>query len=134
MESRLVRSTTITCKTSFEGIHRFPDAPPEVGYLRNPHRHVFYVEVEMDVYHTDREVEFISAKHAIDAFLRTHFDMNGVWQMDTLSCEQVAELIMDFLEERYCRVKQRAIIVTVSEDNENGATVYGVRGEQYELQ
>lgn len=124
-QSGLKHVTTVTCKTSFEGIHRFAEAPEEVAYLRVPHRHIFNVEVEMDVFHDDREVEFIMLKHKVDAYIRAYLDVNGVWQMDTLSCEQVAQMLMNYLEQQFDQSAQRDIVISVLEDNENGATVYG---------
>jgi len=39
--------TEIFVTFSFEGEHCYPDAPDEVSYLRNVHRHLFNVRVEM---------------------------------------------------------------------------------------
>ncbi len=111
---------SIMAKTNFEGIHCWPEAPDEVSYLRHPHRHVFYIEATVQVFHDDRELEFIMIKHKIDNYLKRMLDDNGVWQMGRTSCEQVARLIIAVLvQER----GQRTITVSVFEDNENGCTV-----------
>ena len=121
--------TTIYCKTKFEGVHCYPEAPDEVAYLRQPHRHMFHVEVEIDVFSSDRELEFIMLKHKVDAWLRKHFNSLGVWEMETLSCEQVAMQLLIYLNSLYNtnrgEERQRQIIVSVDEDDENGAIVYG---------
>lgn len=118
--------TTVFCKTKFEGIHRYPSAPDEVAYLRQPHRHMFGVQVDIDVYGTDRELEFIMLKHKVDNWIRKHLNELGVWEMETLSCEQVAMYLIAYLQTMYCdEMQKRQIIVTIDEDGENGATVYG---------
>ena len=32
-----------------EGIHKYPDAPDEVDFLRYPHRHMFHFKVQIEV-------------------------------------------------------------------------------------
>ena len=108
-------NTTIIVKTNFEGIHKFEDAPQEVGYLREPHRHIFFIEVEMEVFHDDRELEFIMVKHKVEQFINSKpFGIRH-------SCEQMAKDIIAFLRHEYdSEPLQRKIAVTVLEDNENG--------------
>lgn len=122
---------TITVKTSYEGVHCWPEAPDEVSFLREPHRHMFVVSAEVEVTGSDREIEFIMLKRHIDKWLHIQMDADSnVWQMGRLSCEQVAEMVLDVVHE-YCgdimvdeqTVKVRGISVTVSEDGENGASV-----------
>lgn len=113
--------TRIFVHTSFEGIHRFENAPEKVRFLRNPHRHMFGVKVEMDVFHDDREVEFIMLKHTINDWVRMRLSIDGVWAMGCLSCEQVANQIIAYLQKVHG--SNRWIRVTVDEDGENGAYV-----------
>lgn len=118
--------TTVFCKTKFEGVHCYPGAPSEVAYLRQPHRHMFGITVEVDVFGDDRELEFIMLKHRVDAWVRKHLNVLGVWEMETLSCEQVAIRLINYLKAEYCNEEQRRdVVVTVDEDGENGAIVYG---------
>lgn len=111
---------TIVVKTSFEGIHCWPEAPAEVKYLRQLHRHIFNVVVEIEVKHMDRELEFIMVKHKLNEWLAEHFDSQGVWQMGRLSCEQVAWELVEKLSQQY---GTRFIKVCVLEDGENGACI-----------
>lgn len=115
---------SVTASTSYEGIHCWPEAPEEVKFLRDPHRHIFEVVIEMQVFHDDREVEFIMLKHKVNKWLDVHKDNNGVWQMGRMSCEQVAEQLIELLESKYG--KGRWIAVSVYEDGENGCTVDNV--------
>ena len=45
-----------------EGIHKYPDAPEGVEFLKYPHRHMFKFRVAIQVFHDDRELEFILFK------------------------------------------------------------------------
>lgn len=121
------RSTTVRCNVKFEGIHCFPEAPNEVSYLRNPHRHIFSVEVEMDVFHNDREVEFIMLGHKVNERIsKFSCDQNNVVQLGSASCEDVATSVLDYLSNVIPRSEEREMVVTVMEDGENGATVYSL--------
>ena len=113
---------TIVVKTQYEGIHCWPEAPDEVNFLKSLHRHIFNVEVEVEVHNDDRDIEFIMLKHRINHWLSLQFDDNGVWQMGRLSCEQVAEMVIDLVQEKL-NDKERAISCYVDEDGENGAKV-----------
>lgn len=112
--------TTVFCKDTFEGIHRFDGAPSEVVYLRQPHRHMFGVQIELEVKHDDREVEFVMLKHRLREWLHRHC-VDGVWPMNTMSCEQLAKLVIEMVSQLYSG--RRWIKVTVDEDGENGASV-----------
>ena len=114
--------TSIIVKTKFEGVHKYAQAPEPVKYLREAHRHLFGVEVQMEVFHDDRELEFILVKHAIDSYIQSNIDEDTkVWMMDTLSCEQVGKDLINFLVHTY---GEREIAVAIMEDDENGAKVY----------
>lgn len=105
----------IFVKNQFEGFHRYKDAPDEVSFLRNLHRHIFYVKVTIQVFHNERELEFFIIKRNIEKFI----DENNFF--DNASCEYIAERIYNFIYDVY--KNNRKICVEVSEDNENGAIV-----------
>lgn len=103
-------------RSSFVGFHRWRDAPADVAFLRNYHRHVFYAKVGVKVGHMNRDVEFFQLKRRVDSYLAEHFQM----QYFEASCEMIAaDLLKQF----------DAVAVEVSEDNENGATVLRTEGE-----
>lgn len=117
--------TTIEIRTQFEGLHHWPDAPDDVAFLRNLHRHLFHVEVVIAVNHHDRETEFFQAKSLIDMALcdigkRYHSEcvFSRYRDLGAMSCEMIAVWIMETLalHMEICRV-------TVREDDENSATV-----------
>ena len=63
-----------------EGIHKYPDAPKGVTFLKFPHRHIFHFKVKLEVFHDDREVEFILFKREIEKM----FD-DGILQLNNNS-------------------------------------------------
>ncbi len=106
--------TTIIVRTTFEATHSWPECPFEdVKYLKNEHRHIFHVEVEISVNHQDRDIEFIRAKQDIKDFIRRHFEKQ---YLIGKSCEMIAQKIFDDCE-------YNCEYVSVFEDNENGARV-----------
>lgn len=112
----------ITVSDRFEGFHRWPKAPDEVGFLRNSHRHLFHVRVTIEVKGDDRELEFFLVKKFLNEEPletlrhRTTFKMGS-----SLSCEMMAEFLAKALAVRYG--ENRTIQVEVSEDGENGGIV-----------
>lgn len=107
-------NSSIVVKTSFEGVHQYLNAPDEVAFLREPHRHTFFVEAEIEVFDDDRELEFIIVKRKLNTYLYSKPFGN------TFSCEQMSKQIIKFLLEEF---GNRDMCVTVLEDNENGGRV-----------
>jgi len=103
--------------TSFPALHYWSEAPDEVAFLRQPHRHLFKVRAELTVTHDDRELEFILIKRRLDAWLMSGYP--GGEAMPA-SCESIAEEIAKFLGRLY---PDRVHSVEVSEDGENGSVV-----------
>lgn len=99
-----------------EGIHAYPDAPSEVCFLQQPHRHMFHFRVEIEVFHDDRDIEFIMFKRELEALYGT-----GILQLNYKSCEMMAEDLEQYLLTKY---PGRCYNINVSEDNENGAVLY----------
>jgi hypothetical protein len=105
----------VFCRTQTVGFHHWPNAPEQVDYLRSNHRHVFHITVAVSVKHTDRDVEFITLRKDVDNYFQSRSKQFG-----PESCEMIADRVQTYLEKKDYRVTR----VTVSEDNENGATVY----------
>jgi len=109
--------TFITVKTQFEALHNYPAAPDEVAFLRNLHRHIFKINVSIQVFHDDRELEFFMFKNEIEKHLRVSvFKEHSIGSM---SCEMIADIIMHYI---YGVYPDRSCEVSVSEDGENGVT------------
>lgn len=106
----------ITVKNRFDDTHCYPNAPEEVAFLRNEHRHTFIIESMLEVFHEDRELEFYMVKDYIDSIIPELKAM-----LKSKSCENMCMFIIDKLQLRYN--KHRYIEVSVSEDDMNKATV-----------
>ena len=104
---------TIWVKFQKEGIHRYPDAPEGVEFLKHPHRHIFHFRVDIDVFHNDRDIEFILFKRELEGLYSS-----AILEVDYKSCEMLAEDLIEYISNKY---PDRAITVEVSEDEENGA-------------
>jgi len=110
-----------------EGIHRYPAAESDpnlktgdmydVSFLGYPHRHIFHFTVGIQVWHNDRDVEFIQFKRWLE---QLYSGDQGVLSLDYKSCEMISD---DLYEQIASRYPGRDIEITVSEDGENGATI-----------
>jgi len=118
MITNLKKSIFVT--TKIEGFHKYPNAPDEVSFLRNLHRHMFGIKVRIEVYHNERELEFIIVKQDLIKYLETR-----IKQDENNSCETLAESIHKYITLNYCYETQRLVWVEVDEDGENGASVFG---------
>ena len=122
----------IIVKTDFEAFHYWEDAPDEVGFLRNAHRHVFKVNVQIEVKESDRELEFFMVKAELDKYIEDKFKGKTF----SLSCEMIAEDIVRFLRSKY--KFNKAYSAEVYEDGENGglfmtAPYERLEGEEQEV-
>lgn len=114
----VVHNRSIWVTFQKEGVHRYPQAETDpkladVSFLAYPHRHIFHFRVEIEVFHNDREIEFIQFKRWLEGLYE-----NGALELDYLSCEMLAENLIKTINSRY---GGRSITVSVAEDNENGA-------------
>lgn len=107
-------------KNQFEGFHKWVNAPEEVAYLRDLHRHIFKIKTTIQVEFADRDVEFIMAQHRIGEIIKS-WDTVDKTERDLWSCETMAIKILEKLHELY---PGREMSCEVSEDGENGAVVY----------
>jgi hypothetical protein len=105
-----------------EGIHRYPDAPEGVEFLRHPHRHMFHFRVEIEVFHDDRDIEFILFKRELEALYS-----DGILELDYMSCEMLSDALAGYIQQEY---PDRDLKIEVSEDGENGAVCYYEAREQ----
>jgi hypothetical protein len=98
-----------------EGIHKYPDAPDEVDFLRYPHRHIFKFKVQIDVEHDDRDIEFFIFKRWLESLYQ-----GNILQLDYKSCEMIADDLAKKIKDKY---PGRRLAIDVSEDGENGCHV-----------
>lgn len=117
---------TIFVRFQKEGIHCYPAAATDpalatgdeydVSFLGTPHRHIFHFEVTIEVFHNDRDIEFIQFKR----WLENQYSQN-ILELNYKSCEMISDDLYEVIATRY---PDRNIKITVSEDNENGATIH----------
>jgi len=96
-----------------EGIHCYPAAPEGVEFLKHPHRHMFHFRVDIDVFHDDRDIEFILFKRELESLYTEQ-----TLELDYKSCEMLADDLANYITANY---PGRDFVVSVSEDGENGA-------------
>ena len=105
-----------------EGIHKYPAALTDPGladvqFLGHPHRHIFHFRVWIDVFHNDRDLEFIQFKRWCESLYSGH---GAVLSLDYKSCEMMADDLYIQIASRY---PGRVVHIEVSEDGENGALI-----------
>jgi hypothetical protein len=97
------------------GFHCYPDAPAEVKYLKSPHRHLFYIEVTIELFNDDRDIEY----HIFNKQVRKFWGEPDQ-DFESQSCEMLASALRTKVCSFY---PNRQIKVSVFEDGENGAIV-----------
>ena len=108
-----------------EGIHKYPAALTDpnlatgdeydVSFLGYPHRHMFHFKVAIEVFHDDRDIEFIQFKRWLENLYK-----DAILALDFKSCEMIAE---DLYTQINARHPGRAVTIEVSEDGENGCYI-----------
>jgi len=63
-----------------EGIHKYPAALEDpkledVSFLGYPHRHIFHFKVWIEVFHDDRDIEFIQFKDGWKHCIKAHLNL-----------------------------------------------------------
>jgi hypothetical protein len=110
-----------------EGIHCYPAAATDprlntageydVSFLASPHRHIFHFRVWIDVWHNDRDIEFIQFKRWLESL---YLGNGSVLALDWKSCEMIADDLYTQIAARY---PERAVWIEVAEDGENGCSI-----------
>lgn len=108
-----------------EGVHKYPAALTDpklatgdeydVSFLGYPHRHIFHFRVWIQVFHDDRDIEFIQFKRWLE---KQYSD--GVLELNYKSCEMIAEDLAQTIQKKY---PNRWLKISVAEDNENGCEI-----------
>jgi len=106
-----------------EGMHKYPaalDDPKlatgdeyDVSFLGYPHRHIFHFRVAIEVFHDDRDIEFIQFKRWL-----LNLYKEGTIQSNFKSCEMMSDDLYVAIAKKY---PGRKIEINVSEDGENGS-------------
>ncbi len=104
--------TNIIVKSQFTALHHWPNCPfDEVSFLKNKHRHIFYITIKAKVNHNDRDLEFFMVKKELDKFLQAYS-----YDLGAMSCEMICEDILS----KFSYINYACVM----EDNENGSEIY----------
>jgi hypothetical protein len=106
-----------------EGLHKYPaalDDPKlatgdeyDVSFLGYVHRHIFHFKVGIEVFHDDRDIEFIQFKRWLEKLYT-----EKTLQLNFKSCEMISDDLYAEINKKY---PNRDIEIEVSEDGENGS-------------
>ena len=117
-----------------EGMHKYPAALTDpklatgdeydVSFLGHPHRHTFHFKIAIEVFHDDRDIEFIQFQRWI-----LNLYNQGTLQNDFKSCEMMTDDLYIQITKKY---PGRKIEIDVSEDGENGSHAIYERGNKNE--
>lgn len=110
----------IRCRFMKRGVHYYAAAAEnpslatgdefDVSYLAKPHAHDFWFDVQVQVTHDDRDIEFIQFRQKLEAA----YD-KGVLQCGHRSCEMLARELISHIRKEYG--VQGEVIVGVYEDS-----------------
>ena len=108
-----------------EGLHKYPaalDDPKlatgdefDVSFLGYIHRHIFKFKVAIEVFHDDRDIEFIQFKRWLEKLYA-----EKTLALDYKSCEMISDDLYLQIATKY---PGREVTIEVSEDGENGCEV-----------
>jgi len=114
-----------------EGVHKYPGADTDpklatggwddVSFLGVPHRHIFHFRVRIEVFHNDRDIEFIQFKRWLERLYQEVESSTSVLDLDYKSCEMIAD---DLYQEIAAKYPGRFVEISVAEDNENGCSIF----------
>ena len=108
-----------------EGTHKYPAAftdlnlasgdEYDVSFLAYIHRHIFHFKVQIEVFHDDREIEFIQFKRWCENLYNTR-----TLALNNKSCEMIADELYEHIHAKY---PGRFVVIDVAEDGENGCQI-----------
>lgn len=123
MSTAITKSIWVTFRK--EGIHLYPAALTDpnlktgdeydVSFLGYPHRHIFHFKVRIEVFHDDRDIEFIQFKRWLENLYN-----QGTLELNHKSCEMISD---DLYKEISAKFPGRFVEIEVSEDGENGSLI-----------
>lgn len=109
-----------------EGVHLYPAAATDpnlktggwddVSFLGVPHRHIFHFKVRIEVFHDDRDIEFIQFKRWLEKLYN-----EDILELNHKSCEMISN---DLYQEISTRYPGRFVEIEIAEDGENGSLTF----------
>jgi hypothetical protein len=94
----------------------------DVSFLGIPHRHIFHFRVRIEVFHNDRDIEFIQFKRWLERLYSGASTTDGeVLVLNHRSCEMIADELHEKISTKY---PGRFVEIDVAEDGENGCSIF----------
>ena len=126
-ESRMTEPTkSIWVTFRKEGVHLYPAAATDpalatgdeydVSFLGVAHRHIFHFKVRIEVFHDDRDIEFIQFKRWLEKLYN-----EDILELNHRSCEMISDELYTQISTRY---PGRFVEIEVAEDGENGSLTF----------
>ena len=106
---------TVVINLEVEGFHYYPNAPKEVAFLGDNHRHTFVITAGYRVEDLNREKEIFIERDYIREYLTESF--GSPCQFKAMSCEMIAAEILEYA------ATDGMIWCEVWEENTGGARV-----------
>lgn len=106
---------TVIIQFEIEGFHQYPNAPQEVNFLSDRHRHTFKVKAGYSVKDLNREKEIFIERDYIKEYLTESYGFPC--EFGPMSCEMIAKEILTFAQE------DGMVWCEVWEENTGGARV-----------
>ena len=113
-----------------EGVHYYPGADTDpklatgdwddVSFLGYLHRHIFKFKVWIEVFHDDRDIEFIQFKRWLQRLYEEVDHSTSILELNHKSCEMISDELHQQIVEQY---PGREVWIEVSEDGENGSFI-----------
>jgi len=112
--------TNIIVTLQVEALHCWPEAKfvlPQMSFLSDPHRHIFWITAKKRVVHEDRDVEIIQFKRELESYFKRNYfrDELNICNFEHRSCEMICKDLQEAYDLEY---------VSVLEDNENGSELW----------
>lgn len=106
---------TVILDFDIEGFHYYPNAPKQVAFLENNHRHIFQIRAGLKVDNLNREKEIFIEQDKLKDYLIESY--GSPCHFEAMSCEMIAQELLEFL------LDDGGVWVEVFEDSRGGAKV-----------
>lgn len=124
MTAQPIKSIWVTFRK--EGVHLYPAAATDpklatgdeydVSFLGVAHRHIFHFKVRIEVFHDDRDIEFIQFKRWLEKLYN-----EDILELNHRSCEMISDELYQQISTKY---PGRFVEIEIAEDGENGSLTY----------
>lgn len=105
---------SILIRVDVEGFHFYPDAPLEVAFLADRHRHTFTITLCLSVNHANRDKEIFLEREKLLDVINSNYG-SCPCEFGARSCEMIGQELLDYYND--------GLWCEVWEENTGGARV-----------